>query len=121
MALSVSDAWARPGMEGGNSAVYFRIRNGGDREDTLYAAESDVAEKVEIHETYKTEKGLMGMRHVPFVVIPAGGEILFKPGGYHVMLINLKRPLKEGDRITLVLRFKVAGEVVLKDVEVKVE
>ncbi|NPB02800.1 MAG: copper chaperone PCu(A)C [Thermotogae bacterium] len=123
LSLTVVDAWARPGMEGGNSAVYFTVKNESDKPDTLYGASvvEDVAEKVELHETYDAGDGKLGMRHVDFVVVPAKGELHFKPGGYHVMLIGLKRTLRDGDEITLVLKFKRAGEVVIKNVKVKVE
>ncbi len=120
LSLTVSEAWARPGMKGGNSAAYFVVQNDSDRPDTLYAASvvEDIARKVEIHETYDAGNGKLGMRHVPFVVVPAKGKLIFKPGGYHVMLIGLKETLSEGKTFTLVLHFKRAGKVVVKDVKV---
>ncbi len=122
LSLTVSDAWARPGMKGGNSAAYFVINNDSDKPDTLYGADvkEDIAKRVEIHETYDAGNGKMGMRHVPFIVIPPKSKVEFKPGGYHVMLIGLKETLSEGKTFTLILRFKRAGDVIVKDVKVYV-
>ena len=55
---------------------------------------------------------------MPFVVVPAKGKLEFKPGGYHVMLIGLKETLSEGKTFTLILHFKRAGKVVVKNVKV---
>ena len=120
LSLTVSGAWARPGMKGGNSAAYFVVQNESDKPDTLYAAsvKEDIAERVELHETYDAGNGKLGMRHVPFVVVPAKGKLEFKPGGYHVMLIGLKETLSEGKTFTLILHFKRAGKVVVKNVKV---
>ncbi|NPA80733.1 MAG: copper chaperone PCu(A)C [Thermotogae bacterium] len=122
LGLTVSNAWARPGMKGGNSAAYFIVINESDKPDTLYGAavKEDIVSRVEIHETYDAGDGKMGMRHIPYIVIPPKGRMVFRPGGYHIMLIGLKKTLAEGDKFTLVLKFKRAGEIVVKDVEVHV-
>ncbi len=108
--INIKDAWARVSAKGSNSAAYFIITNKSVKNDTLIAAESNAAEIVEIHETFK-ENNKMGMRAVKFVEIPAKSEVNFKPGGLHIMLINLNRNLKSNDTINLVLKFKLSKEI----------
>jgi len=107
--VSVDNAWSRAQMAGRHGAVYLTItgREGGDR---LVGASSPVASKVELHETVM-EEGVMKMREVPGMAIPAGAIITLQPSGLHIMLMNLKQPLKEGDSVPLTLVFEKAGEV----------
>lgn len=116
--LDIVGIWARPGIKGGNSAVYMIIKNNDTLPDTLYKAESKICKRVELHESYQDEKGRMGMKKVDFIVIPPEGEFRFEPGGYHFMLINLKRNIKGGNRFKMSLYFKRNGKVDI-DVEVK--
>ena len=118
--VSVSEAWARPGIAGGNSAVYFVIDNPGNQEDALLSASSDIAEASELHMTSISSDGIASMHHQMSVPVPAGEKTAFEPGGLHVMLINLERALEDGEKITLVLKFKNAGEIQL-EVPVKLE
>jgi len=111
--INIKDAWARVSAKGSNSATYFKIINNSSKNDTLISAESNSAEVVEIHETFK-ENNKMGMRAVKFVEIPAKSEVNFKPGGLHIMLINLNRNLKNNDTINLVLKFKLSKEIKMK-------
>lgn len=111
--INIKDAWARVSAKGSNSAAYFKIINNSSKSDTLISAESNSAEVVEIHETFK-ENNKMGMRAVRFVEIPAKSEVNFKPGGLHVMLINLNKNLKNNDTINLVLKFKLSKEIKIK-------
>ncbi|GBD08844.1 hypothetical protein HRbin22_01087 [Candidatus Thermoflexus japonica] len=122
--IRVQDAWARPGamgmgheMEQGmshgresTSAVYFVVVNDGDQPDVLTGAVSDVAERVELHET-RMEGDVAKMQPVPRVEIPAQGRVEFKPRGLHVMLIGLKRDLQVGETFTLTLQFERSGEI----------
>ena len=117
--LTVRDAWARhaPMLEGdaaksgtGNGAVYATLVNAGERPDALVSASTDAARAVEVHETYQ-EHGMVMMRPVERVVVPAGGTVELKPGGYHLMLFDLKRALAPGQSIRLVLSFRDAGDV----------
>ena len=105
--LGVNGVWARPGLAGGNSAVFFVIDNPG-QEDLLLAASSDVAVAVELHKTIM-EAGNMRMVHQMNVPVPTG-ETVFIPGDLHVMLIGLKNDLQPGDAFTLTLDFETAGE-----------
>lgn len=105
--LQVNDVWARPGLAGGNSAIYFVIDNPGPA-DSLLSASSEVAEAVELHQTVMQD-GNMQMAHQMNVPVPIG-ETVFQPGGLHVMLIGLKGDLKAGDTFTVTLVFETAGE-----------
>jgi hypothetical protein len=119
--VRVEGAWARqaPMMKGdsmagsGNGAVYLTIVNTGGAPDALLSASSDVAATVEVHESYQ-ESGMMMMRPVPKLGVPAGGKHEMKPGGYHLMLLNLKRQLKAGQVVNLTLVFEKAGRLAVK-------
>ena len=101
--IEVSDAWARPAAQGDNGAVYFVIRS--SAADEIVGASSDVAEAVEVHES--TMSGdVMEMHHAPSVPLGAGEEVIFEPGGLHIMLVGLKQELKAGNRIDVTLHFK---------------
>lgn len=116
--LTMSDAWARPAFKGDNGAVYFVIENGTNTDDLLLGASADTAKFAEAHMTMANNQGVVTMQMQEAVQIPAGEDITFKPGGLHIMLVNLNRDLKIGDTLTLTLKFKNAGEIKLQ-VEVK--
>jgi copper(I)-binding protein len=86
------------------SASFMTLKNDSDKEIALIKASSDVAKTVELHE-HVHEDGMMKMRQVPKIVIPANGTTELKPGGYHIMLIGLQRKIKAGDKIELNLEF----------------
>jgi cytochrome oxidase Cu insertion factor (SCO1/SenC/PrrC family)/copper(I)-binding protein len=95
------------------AAAYFTVQNGTPVEDTLVAVAADLAGRTEIHETMGDE----GMRHmmpVRAVPIPPRTVITFAPGGRHVMLFELRRPLAPGDSLTLYLSFARLGAVTVK-------
>ncbi|MEN9936906.1 MAG: hypothetical protein RLZZ387_3485 [Chloroflexota bacterium] len=113
--ISVSGAWARPAQEG-NGAAYMILSNIGGQADRLVGVSGDVAGALELH-TVENNNGVMAMRPVEGIDIPAGGQVELKPGSFHVMMIGLNGELKAGDRIPLTLRFQNAGEVdVMADV-----
>lgn len=91
-------------------AVYMTLINQGAATDRLIAVTTKAAKSAEIHETLM-EDGVAKMRPVEVFDIPAGGSVELKPGGYHVMLMGLKAPLKKGDMIMLQLKFEHAGLV----------
>lgn len=111
--IEVKDAWVRPAGKGMNTAFYFKVENNSDKTDTLLSVKSSVAKIVQMHETF-TKDGMMGMRQVKAVAIGAKSDFEFKPGGYHVMVINLKEDLKKGSRVVFTLHFKYAGNVTVK-------
>jgi copper(I)-binding protein len=88
--LQISDVWARPGLQDGNSAVFFTANNPTGENDTLLSASSDIAGAVELHLS-TMEEGVMKMLRQDMVLLPARGETIFKPGGLHVMLIGLNQ------------------------------
>jgi copper(I)-binding protein len=92
---------------GGTGAVFMTLVNEGREPDRLVAAQADVAETVEIHRT-TMEGDVMRMQPVSFVEVPARGDVELKPGGYHVMLIGLRRDLAVGDRFPVTLTFETS-------------
>jgi len=106
--IKIENAYVRVAAKGMTSAAYFRISNSSDAPDTLYGAEADFAEMAQLHESYK-KKGMVGMRQIDFVVVPARSSIEFKPGGYHVMLMNVKENLEVGMKVRIRLFFKQSG------------
>lgn len=117
--LHIDHPWARPTPGASkNGAAYLSIRNDGQKPDALIAASADVSERVELHE-HINDNGVMRMREVSGgIAIAAGETVSLAPGGYHIMLIGLKQPLKEGEEFPLALSFREAGKV---EVTVKVE
>jgi hypothetical protein len=116
--VQISDAWSRATPPGAKIAAgYLTIRNQGATADRLIGASSPAAARVEPHVTEKQGE-VMRMREVKGYDVPAKGSYELKPGGAHLMLVDIKRPLKEGDKVPLVLRFQKAGEVKV-DLEVK--
>ena len=108
--ITIQQPWARatpPGTAVG--AAYLNIVNNGAA-DTLVGVESPVAAEVEVHVDYE-EGGLMRMRPVPRLSVPAHGQVHLGSGGLHVMLMNLKQPLKSGEYFPLTLVFEHAGRI----------
>lgn len=116
--IEVTDAWARPGAEGRMSAAYFLISNYNTEDDVLMSVETGVAQTAEVHESYEREEGMMGMREVPQLDIPAQSSVSFEQGGLHVMLVDLRRQLSEGDTFQLTLAFQ-NGDSVSVDVPIR--
>lgn len=108
--INIEGTWARPASEGRMSAAYFLITNFENEADTLISVHSDVAQLVEIHESYELEGGMMGMREVPELEIPAQSTIRLEQGGLHIMLIQVTRTLADGDTFELTLNFSGSGE-----------
>ncbi|NWG27291.1 MAG: copper chaperone PCu(A)C [Ignavibacteriaceae bacterium] len=108
--IKINDPWMRPSSEKMSTALYFVIENNSDIADTLYQVDSELAEKVEIHETY-SEGDMMGMRKVDFIVIGGKSSFELKPGSHHIMLMKLKKNINDGDKGEFVLHFKQGGEM----------
>jgi copper(I)-binding protein len=107
--VKVEDPWARatpPGAKIG--AGYMRISS--ETGDRLLGAATPAAARVELHVSEKKGE-VMRMRQVKAYDIPAGGSFELSPGGAHLMLVDLKAPLKEGAKLPMTLRFEKAGEV----------
>lgn len=112
-AIRIDHPYATPSLSGATGAVYFKsIRNDGNTVDQLIGARTTASESVEIHEM-TMEGEVMKMRALSQVNLPVGKAVSFKHGqanGYHLMLIGLKKSLKDGDRFPVWLQFKQAGE-----------
>jgi hypothetical protein len=108
--IEIKNAWIRNGFEGMNTALFFDVVNSGGGADTLYKAASDLAEIVQIHETFM-QGDMMGMREVENVVIEPNSNFNFKPGAHHVMFIKLKKNLNEGESGDVILFFRKTGEI----------
>jgi copper(I)-binding protein len=107
--LVIERTWARESVTP-TGAAYLTVRNQGDADDRLIGISTDVAERAELHSSVMQD-GVMRMRPVEAVEVPAHGEAVLAPGGLHVMLIGLKGPLKEGGSFAMTLAFEHAGEV----------
>src|SRR5712664_4917650 len=109
--INIDDAWARATAPGSRIAAgYMTIRNLSASPDRLVGASSPVAARVQTHVTVR-EGEVFRMREVKGYDVPASGSFELKPGGAHLMLVDVKRPLKEGGKVPVTLRFKRAGEV----------
>ena len=134
--VSASDAWARSGTAGGNTAVYMVLEGGSEPDDLVGASvPSDVAAAAEVHET-RTEggmdgemddmgdmsdgegSGMMTMQEVEMIPVPADGSVTLEPGGYHIMVLDLQADLSAGDTVPVTLVFSSGAEETL-DVEVR--
>ena len=111
--IDVENAWLRPANKGMNSALYFKVNNNSNIPDTLLKVTSNIAGLIQLHESYLT-KGMMGMREVKYVVIKAHSTFTFKEGGYHVMLLFLKKNLKPNSSEIFFLHFKNSGTLKIK-------
>lgn len=116
--VEVKSAWVRGTVAAQKTTgAYMEITSAqGAR---LVGAESTAAGMVEVHEM-SMDKNVMRMRAVPKLDLPAGKTVEIKPGGYHMMLIDLKRPLKKGDSVPLRLKIENKDKTV-STVEVKAE
>ena len=93
---------------GKTGAIYFVLINGTGTDEKLIAASTPAARKAEVH-THLMEDGIMKMRKVDGLEVPAGKHVMFKQGGHHLMLFGLDKPLKEGDTIVVELQFENTG------------
>lgn len=129
-AIEVRDAWVRAtgsmggtngdqstqdnhfgmGGSGLNSAAYMVIMNKGGVNDNLLRVEGEIAQAIELHRSEMID-GIMRMSPVANIEIPSGNKVELKPGGLHIMLINLKGEIKPGDQVSLNLIFELSGKM----------
>jgi copper(I)-binding protein len=110
--IDIGHPYARPTREGQMvGAGYLKLANKGPV-DRLVSATSPAAGSVEIH-SMSMEGDVMKMRQVDAIEIATGQTVELKPGGYHLMLMGLKAPLKVGEKFPLTLKFEKSGEVVV--------
>lgn len=104
-AITINDPYVRlvpPGQPA--TGAFFVLKNGDDKDHRLIKADSSAAKTTELH-IHINEGGMMKMRPVKDIELRAKKDVDFKPGGLHVMLIDLKKPLKEGDSVPITLTF----------------
>jgi copper(I)-binding protein len=106
--VSVEQAWARASAGAATTGAAYITLKGGAQADALVGVATPVAASTEVHESF-TENGVMKMRAVPSLPIPAGTVVTLAPGGYHVMLMGLKQPLAVGQSFPLTLTFAQAA------------
>jgi periplasmic copper chaperone A len=110
--LVITQAWTRATPSGAKvGGGFLTIENKGSAPDKLISASADVAGKVEVHEMATTD-GVMKMRPVEGgLAIEPGKTVKLAPGGFHLMMMDLKNPLKQGDKLPITLQFEKAGKV----------
>ena len=107
--IKVLNAWSRAALAGHNGAVYLTITNT-EAADRVTAASTPVAQTAEVHESV-SENGVMKMRPVTALPVAPGKPVTLSPGGYHVMLMDLKQPLTTGESFPLTLTFEHAAPI----------
>jgi hypothetical protein len=110
--LVISQAWTRATPNGAKiGGGYLTIENKGTAPDRLIGGSGDVAGKIEVHEM-SMDNGVMKMRALDKgLTIEPGKTVKLAPGGYHLMMFDLKRQLKQGDKVPVTLEFEKAGKV----------
>jgi periplasmic copper chaperone A len=110
--LVISQGWSRATPGGAKiGGGYLSIENKGSVPDRLIAVSGDIAGKIEIHEM-AVKDGVMTMRPLEDgLAIAPGKMVKLAPGGFHLMRMNLKNPLKQGDKVSVTLEFEKAGKV----------
>jgi hypothetical protein len=116
--IAVTGAWARA-TAGGQKVGAAYLELAAPAGTALVAAETPVSARVELH-TMSMEGGVMKMRPVEKIEVPAAGRVSLKPGGLHLMLIDLKQPLKEGTRVPLTLTFQSGAAKTTVSIEAEV-
>ena len=109
--IQITTAWSRelpPTAPVG--AAFMNVENHSDQADRLMSADSSIAEITELH-AHIHEGDVMRMVKVDAIDVPAHGSLTLEPGGYHIMLIDLKKPLVAGEQLPLTLQFEHAGQV----------
>jgi len=92
------------------AGVFFVVENTGAKPDALVGVASPAAARSELHQM-SMDGGVMKMRAMTAIDVPAGGKLELKPGSYHVMLVDLAQPIKAGDKVPLTLTFRDAGSI----------
>lgn len=111
VAIQIEDAWARESPPTvSNGAAYLTLINAGKDTDRLLSASGDVAKTIELH-THLMDNNVMRMRRIDAIEVAPGEPTVLRPGGLHIMLIDLKQPLVAGQAFPLKLRFEKAGEI----------
>ena len=117
--ISADNAYAKatpPNVK--NSAVFMDITNNMPKAVRLISVSTDASQSAELH-THKHEDGMMKMVQIDSIEVPAEGSVSLKPGGLHIMLMDVKKPIKAGDKVNLTLKFSDGRIVDVIDIPVK--
>jgi periplasmic copper chaperone A len=111
-ATTVTDAWVREGPPAARVlGGFMTISNAADKDDVLMSVSSSDFNMVEMHKTEMVD-GVGRMILQERIVVPAGGQVVLKPGSYHLMLMKAQRPLKAGDSIMVELSFESGKQTI---------
>ncbi len=118
--ISIDGEWARNSPKRADrGAVYMNITSADGDRLLSASVDSSISASVEVHETVPAEgetdedgMAMMVMQEVSAIALPAGEEVVLKPGGLHIMLIDITEPLEIGQKFDLMLDFETAGEMV---------
>lgn len=103
--VTIDDSWVKS-ADSGMSAAFGELKNSGTEDVTVVSAETPASSMAELHETVENDSGEMVMRPKEGgFVIPAGGSFKLEPGGNHIMLMDIVKPVKAGDTMTFTLTF----------------
>ena len=107
-APTVTAAWSRPAVQGATGAGFMTLSS--PKADALVGVETPVAASVQMHQSMMHD-GMAMMMAAASIPIPAGGTVTLAPGGYHLMLLQLRKPLNVGDRVPATLTFASGAKV----------
>ena len=110
--IVIENPWARASI-GKNGAAYVTVVNHGKHSDKLIRVMAPVAKRVQLH-THKTDNGIMRMRPIKSVPVPAHTSVMLKPSGHHIMMMGLTQKLIMGEEFPLTLVFENAGKLTVK-------
>lgn len=111
--IHIVTPWATAGIRNGASAAYGTFTNTGNHPDTLLSVSSSACSRVELHEMVASN-GIKRMNRLPALPLSPSGRVVLRPGGTHIMLINLSESLRKGDSLLLHLAFARAGTTQLR-------
>ena len=111
--IIISDPMIRLTISNRPAAGFMVINNAGNTQDRIISATSPAAQRIELH-THTMKDGIMRMRPVKGVDIPAKSQVAFKSGGYHMMVFGLKPTVKPGDKISITVFFEKTGALEIK-------
>ncbi len=108
--IKIAKAYVRVAAKGMTTAAYMEITNSSAVPDTLYGVKANFAEMAQIHKSFQ-KNGMVGMKPVNFVLIPGKSSVEFKPGYYHIMLMNVRGDLTIGKKVKFELLFRHGGTI----------
>ena len=112
--IAITNAWVRATIgQATVTAAYATINNTGNENDRLIGIHAESTAKTELHRTSTGDGGVMRMRPIQNLDLPAGAEVVLRPGADHLMLVGVERTLRVGDSLTLTFTFEKAGEKVV--------